>query len=581
VRWATSTSSRPLVRLAFARRLEREGRRGRPRRRRDSSDEARQHFGRKYRPDQARAPAGQSDGGQWIAEASNGAPVLVETNPGGAGWLTAVSEPRAVDGIRESVVTTPDGVAIREQINVSSDVVEWDARHTVVGRDGEATVFERTGDVQVAMNGDDVFVGAGRLMRLVPHLRALGLAVDALGRWAPPIADLESMPAEGVFDRVAGDAQTLYDTLAARGGESVAILQQGYDPRSWERAMETMSSQRSTMSGARWGTAVPKTWGDDLKAMGNRDIAVEYSAAGGTRASYGRRIASAPTSSSVFALPTACGCVSTMARPAIPARRTPCAPTHSSRACLRGARTGARSHGDWNASETMTSKAKRIAKIFVSSNPDVVHMHSGIHVGEVTWLARPIWLEHFLMGTNVRAICGIGPLIGAFAGTKFCYMQEIPLYLSPTCAKMGFQISDDAEMAMFMDHVQNRIIPDSRAARTFEDYLDHVWNRWRGRDVPARGRFEAHLLAGDFEEAIVRLDERHAEKRRWAIAFDPKTLAWEFERDANPRALLVARDAPAIANILRQREVASIAKLGLTKYWRKRPHPFEERFGLV
>jgi hypothetical protein len=229
----------------------------------------------------------------------------------------------------------------------------------------------------------------------------------------------------------------------------------------------------------------------------------------------------------------------------------------------------------------MTSHAKRFGKIFVAANADVVPMRRGIHVGEVTWLARVVFVEAFLAGSCIRALRGVGPLID---------WDRIGLWCNLSCAGRrradnrwfnSALLSSEAEVAEFIDLVQNETIPKLRAVRTFEDYLSFKVDDTSGSPRDSSGEFEGFLLAGDFETAVVKLDERLTPVWPMSKKSHREQDAAMRRDEGHLRSLLVARDAPAIAELLRKREVETIANLGLTKHWQKRPYPFEERFGLV
>lgn len=90
-------------------------------------------LGHKYRPDQPLAPAGQSDGGRWVSEGTDGA------SKASSQTEDAVLE----DGSRV--------LSIRIRAKPHTD---WDEQHTVTGPDGTRTVFETSGLTQTIRDGD-------------------------------------------------------------------------------------------------------------------------------------------------------------------------------------------------------------------------------------------------------------------------------------------------------------------------------------------------------------------------------------------------------------------------------------------
>jgi len=88
---------------------------------------------RKYRPDQPRAPAGQSDGGRWLPEGTGG-----ETQP----------QAQTEDAVLE------DGTRVLSIRIRAKPHTDWDEQHTVTGPDGTRTVFETSGLTQTIRDGD-------------------------------------------------------------------------------------------------------------------------------------------------------------------------------------------------------------------------------------------------------------------------------------------------------------------------------------------------------------------------------------------------------------------------------------------
>lgn len=88
---------------------------------------------RKYRPDQPRAPAGQSDGGRWVSDGTGGA---------------AEGQSQTEDAVLE------DGSRVLSIRIRAKPHTDWDEQHTVIGPDGTRTVFETSGLTQTIRDGD-------------------------------------------------------------------------------------------------------------------------------------------------------------------------------------------------------------------------------------------------------------------------------------------------------------------------------------------------------------------------------------------------------------------------------------------
>ncbi|MGH1572495.1 hypothetical protein ACRAWG_19675 [Methylobacterium sp. P31] len=84
-----------------------------------------------YRPDQPRAPSGQSDGGQWVPEGTGGAS------------RGQIESAELEGGSRV--------LSIRIRARPHTD---WDEQHTVTAPDGTRTVFETSGLTQTIHDGD-------------------------------------------------------------------------------------------------------------------------------------------------------------------------------------------------------------------------------------------------------------------------------------------------------------------------------------------------------------------------------------------------------------------------------------------
>ncbi|MCJ2053232.1 hypothetical protein [Methylobacterium sp. J-070] len=88
---------------------------------------------RKDRADQPRAPAGQSDGGRWVSDGTDGA---------------SEAQSRTVDAV------LADGSRVLSIRIRAKPHTDWDEQHTVTGPDGTRTVFETSGFTQTIRDGD-------------------------------------------------------------------------------------------------------------------------------------------------------------------------------------------------------------------------------------------------------------------------------------------------------------------------------------------------------------------------------------------------------------------------------------------
>lgn len=117
----------------------------------------RDHWRRKYNPNQLRVPSGNAGGGQWTSGAGGGGGSGSTANnpdlPGfgspdaEAGW-SSLGEGWSEDGsIFEQTVTDGEGTTIQSEYAASRGV-SFDERQTVIQPDGKTTSFETTGNVQ-------------------------------------------------------------------------------------------------------------------------------------------------------------------------------------------------------------------------------------------------------------------------------------------------------------------------------------------------------------------------------------------------------------------------------------------------
>jgi hypothetical protein len=120
----------------------------------------RDHWRRKYNPNQPRVPSGNAGGGQWTSGAGGGGgsspadPLSPDGSSLGAdtGW-SSLDEGWSEDGsIFEQTVTDGEGTTIQSEY-AASRAVSFDERQTVIDPVGNKTSFERSGNVQSIYNG--------------------------------------------------------------------------------------------------------------------------------------------------------------------------------------------------------------------------------------------------------------------------------------------------------------------------------------------------------------------------------------------------------------------------------------------
>lgn len=115
----------------------------------------RDHWRRKYNPNQPRVPSGNAGGGQWTSGAGGGGgsgggdPLSPDGSSLGAdpGW-SSLGEGWSEDGsIFEQAVTDGEGTTIQSEY-AASRAAGFDERQTVTFADGNAVSFETTGNTQ-------------------------------------------------------------------------------------------------------------------------------------------------------------------------------------------------------------------------------------------------------------------------------------------------------------------------------------------------------------------------------------------------------------------------------------------------
>lgn len=124
----------------------------------------RDHFYRKYNPNQPRVPSGNAGGGQWTSGAGGGGgsgggagggdPLSPDGSSLGAdtGW-SSLDEGWNEDGsIFEQTVTDGEGTTIRSEYAASREA-GFDERQTVIFPDDKKISFETTGNVQSIYDG--------------------------------------------------------------------------------------------------------------------------------------------------------------------------------------------------------------------------------------------------------------------------------------------------------------------------------------------------------------------------------------------------------------------------------------------
>ncbi|MER2265021.1 hypothetical protein [Methylobacterium oxalidis] len=109
---------------------------------------------RKYSPDQPRGPAGQPDGGRWVAEGGGaGEQTDILAIPGPGRWTSLASEDEATGtGLSRERTLLEDGSEVLT-IRIHAGPRAGDEEHTVTGPDGGSRVFETSGDTQTIRDG--------------------------------------------------------------------------------------------------------------------------------------------------------------------------------------------------------------------------------------------------------------------------------------------------------------------------------------------------------------------------------------------------------------------------------------------
>lgn len=99
---------------------------------------------------QPRAPAGQSDGGQWVSEPGGAGHQSLPTSWSSIGEDHAESSQQSAGNLERT--TLDDGTKVLS-IRVRARRGEFEEQHVVVAPDGESRVFETSGDTQTIRDG--------------------------------------------------------------------------------------------------------------------------------------------------------------------------------------------------------------------------------------------------------------------------------------------------------------------------------------------------------------------------------------------------------------------------------------------
>lgn len=110
----------------------------------------RRSLSRKYSADQPRAPAGQSDGGQWVSDGGGAGGSPIDRLPRGGGRWASLDAGEPGSGAPQR--TLLDGGEVLT-LRVRSGRGDWEEQHTVVTPDGESRIFETSGETQTIRDG--------------------------------------------------------------------------------------------------------------------------------------------------------------------------------------------------------------------------------------------------------------------------------------------------------------------------------------------------------------------------------------------------------------------------------------------
>lgn len=265
-----------------------------------------------FNPNQPRVAAGRREGGQWTDTGGGGPPAgkpLPSTGAAASDWRTISTDRRSDGSVAAQRFINANGDAILAEYARASDGVDWDARYTIRGRDGETVTFQNSGLTQT------VFDGQGRVLSQAiwrpdgPEPQAI--VQPAFAPAGVPLI-VEAAPAieEGVLatgelaitlyawlsgrntpDKRAAIAFTSRDYLPAAGPNGLTLAYVGrIGPDEIEAACPKLAQvqkltdaaaastdRRSYSSAAVYGTTVHKKIKDAVEALGDPNLRSEVS----------------------------------------------------------------------------------------------------------------------------------------------------------------------------------------------------------------------------------------------------------------------------------------------------------------
>lgn len=202
----------------------------------------RDHWRRKYNPNQPRVPSGHAGGGQWTSGAGGGGGSAVNNPelPGfgstdaDAGW-SSLGEGWNEDGsIFEQAVTDGLGTTIQSEYAASRDA-GFDERQTVIQPDGNKTSFETTGNVQSIYQG--------------------GPDGDLVSRtiWTPsgpePDATVQPAFADKALPMIVGGGVALFNWQSQLNGNNGQQAVMGFNARDYRPGFSTSGALELLYSG--------------------------------------------------------------------------------------------------------------------------------------------------------------------------------------------------------------------------------------------------------------------------------------------------------------------------------------------
>lgn len=202
----------------------------------------RDHWHRKYNPNQPRVPSGNAGGGQWTSGAgegggSSGDPLSPDGSSLGTdtGW-SSLGEGWNEDGsIFEQVVTDGEGTTIQSEY-AASRAAGFDERQTVIQRDGNKTSFETTGNVQsIYAGGPDG-----------------DLVARTIWTASGPERDATVQPAyaDKVLPMIIGGGAALFNWQSQRNGSDGQQAVMGFNARDYRPGFSTSGALELLYSGS-------------------------------------------------------------------------------------------------------------------------------------------------------------------------------------------------------------------------------------------------------------------------------------------------------------------------------------------